>query len=525
MFHIRRRLIILFVIIITLTLSVSGTFSYYQMRKERLADLELIGNTTRTRLETALPGVIWNFDENQLWRTLDAEMRSPLLSMLAVEVDGTIIAGLRRNGSEIEQFNSLPPVKGDEIEFELFYQENHQHSLGKVILSISRAQMEAQLRKIVTDKIIEIIVLDIVILLALSQSLSLVLIRPLRQLRDMLDLAAQQNNTDSSAQDLHLPQSRYQEFAEVVDGYNRIAKTLLNNLHEREKAEDHMREARDAAEQAYRKLKEAQTSLVQSEKMASLGSLVAGIAHEINTPIGIIMTGASVLDEETKAFTTELDSGALKKSTVTRYAETARQSSRLIMGNAERAATLIQSFKRVAVDQTSEARRNFNLKGYLDEVVLSLRPILKTSMVQVIIDCPDEIQMDTYPGALSQILTNLVTNVLVHAFTEDNRGQISISARPEEEWVTLDFHDNGQGIAPEHIRRIFDPFFTTRRGDGGSGLGLHIVYNLVTQTLGGTIAVESTQGEGTSFIIKLPLVAPIAGPAPTDATPNAPTSA
>jgi len=208
--------------------------------------------------------------------------------------------------------------------------------------------MEARLRQIIVDKMFEIFLLDIAIVLALSQSLTAVLIRPLRQLKEMLDRAAEQ--TGENDEDLHLPESKYKEFAEVANGYNRIAQALLGNLKEKRQAEIRMRAAKEAAEQAYLQLKDAQASLVQSEKMASLGNLVAGIAHEINTPVGVIMTGASVLAEESQVFRQEFEAGTLKKSAALQYVDTAVQSSQLILANAERAAELIQSFKRVAVD-------------------------------------------------------------------------------------------------------------------------------------------------------------------------------
>lgn len=505
---IRRRLTLFFVVAITLVLGVSGAYSYLHSRADLASDLKQTGESLRSRLETSLPGPLWNFDDYQLDRILDSEMLSPKIRLIVIENNGKLVAGRVNNHGRVERLSEMPEKKGNELEFDIFYQDNYQRSIGKVMVQLSEEPMTEQLRKLVLDKLIEIALLDIVILLALTRSLTVLLIRPLRQLHDMLDRAADQTDEGESDAALRLPASQFVEFADVTSGYNRIARRLLEDLRKRREAEEEMRVAKDAAESAYLQLKDAQTSLVQSEKMASLGGLVAGIAHEINTPIGVILTGASVLSEESTAFQKGVESGAVKKSEVLRYTDTAIQSAALIQTNAERAAALIQSFKRVAVDQTSEARRTFDLKQYIDEVILSLRPAIKHSPISIQVDCTEQIEVDGYPGALSQIITNMITNALHHAFEPNQAGLIQIAAHAERGMIRMTFADNGRGIQPEHLGRIFDPFFTTRRGAGGSGLGLNIVYNLITQTLGGTIAVTSSPGNGATFTIAFPIVSP-----------------
>lgn len=506
---IRHRLIVFFVIVVTLILGVSGAYSYMRSRSDLADDLKRTGESLKSRLETSLPGPLWNFDDYQLDRILDSEMLSPKVGQILIENNGKLVAGRSTfSGGRVERLTSLPEKQGNEFEFDIFYQDNFQRSIGKVIVRLSEDPMNEQLRRLILEKLVEIILLDIVILLALTRSLTILLVRPLQQLHNMLSLAADQTDEGKTDAALRLPDSHFIEFADVTSGYNRIARRLLEDLRKRREAEEEMRVAKDAAEAAYRQLRDAQTSLVQSEKMASLGGLVAGIAHEINTPIGIILTGASVLSEESSAFQKGVESGAVKKSEVLRYTETARQSAALIQTNAERAAALIQSFKRVAVDQTSEARRSFNLSQYTNEVILSLRPALKHSAIDIQLDCSEEIEIDGYPGALSQIITNMITNAMHHAFEAGHAGIIQIAAHSERGMVRMIFTDNGRGIQPEHLGRIFDPFFTTRRGSGGSGLGLNIVYNLVTQTLGGTIAVTSSPSNGATFTIAFPCVSP-----------------
>jgi signal transduction histidine kinase len=282
----------------------------------------------------------------------------------------------------------------------------------------------------------------------------------------------------------------------------------FTDVTESKRAEEELRTAKDAAENALERLTATQETLLIAEKMASLGQLVAGIAHEINTPIGTALTAASFLSEKTRALHEAIASNRLKRSTLSDYAEMARDSTGFILSNLTRAAELIHSFKQVSVDQTSDERRRFDLGAYLEEILISLHPRLKRGNHTLTLDCPEKIEMDSYPGALFRIFTNLVVNALTHAL-EGNpdrpTGCMVLTARPDgPDHVLLTFSDDGQGIAPEHLTRVFDPFFTTRRSEGGTGLGLNIVYNLVTQTLKGSITITSTLGAGTSLTIRLP---------------------
>jgi PAS domain S-box-containing protein len=253
------------------------------------------------------------------------------------------------------------------------------------------------------------------------------------------------------------------------------------------------------------RLQQTQAQLVESEKMSSLGSLVAGIAHEINTPVGIGVTAASHLEQETREISELFAQNQLKASSLRSFLGTARDSSNMILSNLMRAADLIQSFKKVAVDQSSQERRVFNLRSYMDEVLLSLRPKLKKTAHTITINCPDDLSLDSYPGAFSQVITNLVMNSLIHGFENIEAGQIRMDIEQKDGMLHFRYSDNGKGIPSDFIQKVFDPFFTTRRGSGGSGLGLHILYNLVTQTLGGHVNCVSEPGVETVFTIVCPL--------------------
>jgi two-component system NtrC family sensor kinase len=252
-------------------------------------------------------------------------------------------------------------------------------------------------------------------------------------------------------------------------------------------------------------LREAQSELVRQEKLASLGRLVAGVAHEINTPLGICVTATSHLVEELKLTRAELAAGAMTAESLESFLDIVDQSLRIMTTNTQRAAALVRSFKQVAVDQSSDAIRSFNLLTYLNEVLLSLQPKLKGRPIKVEVDCPPDIVLDSFPGAVSQILTNMVMNSLVHGFEHDQPGTIRIHATCADGVMHVAYADDGAGMDADTLGKLFDPFFTTRRGTGGSGLGAHILYNLVTGPLGGTIRAESAPGEGLKYCLKFPL--------------------
>ncbi|MBF0274923.1 MAG: AAA family ATPase [Nitrospinae bacterium] len=258
-------------------------------------------------------------------------------------------------------------------------------------------------------------------------------------------------------------------------------------------------------EERTKELKESQEKLIQSEKMASLGGLVAGVAHEINTPIGIGVTSASFFNDQAKLIKKAIEEDSLKKSELSKFIDISLQSSDLILNNLNRTANLVKSFKEVSADQSSFDKRKIFLGSYLEQILLSLKPELNKKKHSTEVICPEDIEVHTYPGALAQIITNLVMNSIKHGFENTISGLITITILKEKTGIILRYQDNGQGIPEENIKKIFEPFFTTKRNQGGTGLGLHIVFNIVTQKLLGEITCESIVGQGTIFTIKLPL--------------------
>lgn len=272
--------------------------------------------------------------------------------------------------------------------------------------------------------------------------------------------------------------------------------------------EDLNRELEARVEARNQELQRAMGQLVQSEKLAALGSLVAGVAHELNTPIGNVMAVASTLTEEAAEFSNKLLSGAARRSDVEKGAKRLLEASTLIERNATRAAKLINDFKEIAVDQSSTRRRQFSLRAIVEEVLHTTQPIFKGRGVHVNVDIPDDLTLDSYPGPLEQILTNFLTNSVHHGFDGRDAGQIVVRASLAGERVLLDYKDNGCGIPATSLPHIFEPFYTTKLGRGGSGLGMYIVYNLVHNVLSGSVTVQSQEGQGTHITLDLPRVAP-----------------
>jgi len=263
-----------------------------------------------------------------------------------------------------------------------------------------------------------------------------------------------------------------------------------------------------ALERANAELRQAMAQLVQSEKLAALGNLVAGIAHELNTPIGNAVMLASTLADQERSFRTRMTTG-LSRSALHSFVEAVRENSDILQRNLQRAVELISSFKQVAVDQSSYQRRGFALDEVVREITLALKPRLRRSPATLEISIAADLRLDSFPGPLGQVLMNLIHNALVHAFDGRTAGCIRIESLPASPGrLGLRISDDGNGIALAHLSRIFEPFFTTRLGQGGSGLGLHIVYNLVTGLLGGTIEAHSIPGHGSEFLLELPLIAP-----------------
>jgi signal transduction histidine kinase len=245
----------------------------------------------------------------------------------------------------------------------------------------------------------------------------------------------------------------------------------------------------------------AQHELVRSEKLASLGSMVAGISHELNTPIGNTVTVASTLQSQAKDFSKLVEGGKLRRTDLTDFLATLQDMADIISRSTTRASELISSFKQVAVDRSSERRREFDLQSLVNDIVTSLKPTLRGTRVEFDVQVPGGVMCDSFPGPVGQVLTNLVQNAVTHAFAETGKGRIAISAHDDGDKVVLRVADNGVGMTEHTLNHAFDPFFTTRLGKGGSGLGLSVSYSIATSILRGDLSATSTPGQGSVFTL------------------------
>ena len=260
--------------------------------------------------------------------------------------------------------------------------------------------------------------------------------------------------------------------------------------------------------EALGRLRKTQDKLVQSEKLAALGAIVAAVAHELNTPIGNCMTVMTTMEDKLKEFEEVFASGSIKRSQLEEYLDTSRKATQLMMRGLGRTADLVESFKQVAVDHTSSKRRAFDLRENIDSLVALINASLRKTSYAIKLDIPGDILMDSYPGPLDQIVSNLINNSVRHGFKGRERGLIELRAEQENDTVQLTYSDDGVGMSDEVLQHVFDPFFTTQFGKGGSGLGMNICYNLVNGLLGGSIEAHNRAQGGCLFIITLPLVAP-----------------
>lgn len=512
MYSIRLRLIVLFIVLTTSVLATFAVYAQFQLADELESRFQHLQKETMQRLTAVTPQSLWDLSVDNARSVIAAEMLPLEVSSIQILDDKQrLFAGaIEDDRGELIGITSAQDVQGIRVEANLYATPLSEAAvtpdrrlLGKVVVYFSRDRIDAALRSAMWHRAGEIFLIDLVLLFALILSLRMVF-RPLAELRDALFGLARQEMSEVA----ELPETQRNEFGEVIRGFNQTQRRLKEVMERRRQAEEEARMAALKSEAAYINLQSMQASLLQSEKLASLGSLVAGVAHEINTPVGITLTSASVLHDVTVQLRQSMRDGPLRKSDIVAYMDTAEQSAQLIMSNSERAALLIQNFKHVAADRTSEFRREYELKAYIQEVMSSLNPKLRMAKVQVSLDFPQPIKLDGYPGLMAQVLTNLTMNALAHAFQDNQGGHIKIAAQLEEDKVSMAFSDDGCGIAAEHIGKIFDPFFTTRRGQGGTGLGLNIVHNIITKQFAGTVEVRSGPGGGSCFVLRFPRVSP-----------------
>ncbi|WP_254795645.1 sensor histidine kinase [Arsukibacterium indicum] len=389
---------------------------------------------------------------------------------------------------------------------------------GYVFIRASQQELQRYIQnRILID--LFIIVCALIVAYLLTRKLEQRFTAPINQLLQLVQRVAKDK-------DYHLraPQNSIEEFTVFGKALNTMLDKIERQIIKQQQTETEIRELYQGMEQKVNERTEAlkssnqellntlatlhqyQNQIVETEKMASLGQMVAGVAHEVNTPIGLGVTASTLLQDKLTGIERAFNDKKLTSSQLGRFLNESKENLGIIYRNLERAASLISSFKQVAVDQSNDSQRSFNMSQLINEVLLSLRPNLKKTRHQLLVECPPDLIIESKPGPINQILINLIMNSLIHAFDNIEQGEIDISVSISGTRCQLCYSDNGSGV-PENIKkRIFDPFVTTKRGEGGSGLGLHLVYNLVTQALNGKISFESTLGFGVKVLIDFPVI-------------------
>lgn len=382
--------------------------------------------------------------------------------------------------------------------------------IGYLLLDSNLVPME---RKLTQSYALVFMAVLIAIVLAswLAFRLSRSLLQPLADLRAVTGSIADTKDYSRRAQlsddpDLAIFIRSFNSMLDVIQHINQLQQDKEQQVLELNKTlEQKVAERTAQLENSLNDLKSTQSALVERERLASLGGLVAGVAHEINTPVGVAMTAVTHLTYLTQHLTEELQDGTLSKSSLLKHIGELNESALIILKNLERAAEQIRSFKMVAIDQSTEEAREFYLLEYLQNIVLSLRPQLKKGAYQVTLDIDPALQLYSFPGVYSQIFTNLIMNSLIHGFAGQAQGEIRIEARLQPNYLQLNYYDNGKGIDPKIKPKLWDPFVTSNRQQGGSGLGTYILYNLITQALKGRIDLVEDVPKGVHFALLIPL--------------------
>lgn len=392
-----------------------------------------------------------------------------------------------------------------------------QKTVGYIYLQTSIEHITQSTDKIlITSFILVLMVFLIAIFIALQ--LERYISAPFLALSNTVQVAARQRNfkqecqampyreADILARNINILFARMEKRISQLDSAEQESlehsQELENKINKRTEA---LKESNQELLSTLEKLHQFQSQLVESEKMASLGDMVAGVAHEVNTPIGLGVTASTLLADRLDEIKNAFDNKTLKSSQLKKFLQDGCENIAIIYRNLNRAADLISSFKKVAVDQSSEDLRIFDVKELLREVLFTLKPQLQSLPYIIDIDCPNALMINSKPGPINQILINLIMNSIIHGFEGKDHGRISITVMPLSNQLNILFKDDGLGVDESIKHKVFEPFTTTKRGEGGSGLGLHLVYNLVTQALGGSIVLSSELGHGASIEINFPI--------------------
>lgn len=447
------------------------------------ANLRLLAEVSRTSIGVAL----YNLDDNALRQHVEGLLAYPGVARVELIDDqlSNVAIDRRKTG---ERRDLHLPIPAEAVTVTL--NEGLSSGRGRLILHRDPGYVEDRL----VDQFFRSVAIAlgeaVIVLGALLLLMRRLVVAPVEQLTE---LAKQMENGVRPAEAFS-ESARQDEIGTLSKALIGMADRLLEDALMLEQRVD----------ERTRELAESRSQLIESEKMAALGSLVAGVAHEVNTPLGASVTLGSALKDRFARLLAQVADGTMTRENLREFLEKGEANMAHLNDNLSRAASLIASFKMIAVDETADVRREIKLRSYLEQILGSLGAQTRRGKLDVSIDCPPELEWSTWPGALAQLVTNMVINAIIHAY-DGAGGALLIRAERLPEGIALHFIDHGAGIAAEHLPHIWEPFWTTRRGKEGSGLGLSIVYNIVTQRLAGQVAISSKPNEGAHFRFNFPL--------------------
>lgn len=480
------RLAVLLMVVVTLSTAVVGAWSYTKAQEGMQQQREQFGADLSRQLGAPLSSALWNYDKTAASVLLEAKLGNVIAGLTVWDARGEVwLRSLWRGTPDA-------PVATEVLRIELPAVEGI--AMGTLEVHWSDAPFRQAMAQTFRALVLQLLLLNVFVVAVFWIGVDRLVFRRIGALQRALDHASSREHATDIVQ---LPVQERDEFGALTRSINAITGRLRQEL-------EAGMESEEEARAALTHLQNAQEGLVRAEKMAALGSLVAGVAHELNTPIGNIVMVSSTQQERDAELAKATQDGTLTRKGLERYVAQAREGADLIFNNAARAAELIQSFKQVAVDQTSERLREFDLATQISEILSVTAPVLNKANVQVQRELQSGILMVTYPGPLGQVLTNLLTNAVFHAFENQPAGVLRVRCEAQGGWARVVVQDNGCGMPAEVVGKIFDPFFTTKLGRGGSGLGLHISHNIVYGPLRGRFAVHSEVGVGTTFTVELP---------------------
>ncbi len=500
---------ITFSIYLIITISITAVQMYEEWVQETAVlkeDLLKLGSSAKKGVALA----VWNVNYQQVDFIIEGLLEIPfILGVYINDLKKDNLYGKRGNiehSYKLDHYNEV-----DQFTFKSGYMIVYSDT------TIIFDRVKNSYFTIIVNAIIKTIALWVIVLFVGKKLIS----KPLTILKE----ASQSVDLEhiESCKEVDIGVSKYQnELTILADTFNLMLRKLILSRHELDKINQNLESkiekrteelsvAKENAEDALKKanisneeLKQTQAKLVQSEKMASLGELVAGIAHEINTPLGVGVTGASLIKEDVKSLSDASRDGELTEEQFVRSLSSIKESSSVVLSNLRRAADLISSFKQISVDQHHEEGRIFLIHEYISRIINTLSPKIKKGRCSVKLTCDPMLSISGYPGYFHQIFSNLIINSIDHGFESKNKGEITLDIEQIDGSMIFLYRDNGKGMSKEMINKVFDPFFTTKRGCGNTGLGMHIVYNLVNQKLGGEISCSSSPGSGTEFKIFFP---------------------